>query len=147
MANNSLLESIRAQLQDPNTQNLLAQIAQLQSITGAGPLMGFGGGGQGTTPQGGGIFGPPQQGAPQRDFQGFYQEPVERPGQAPSTPNYGPQGTIFLGGSPFKPDFGPARLQNSLVFARDLLNSSSQFAESDMGRALADKLKNLFGGK
>ena len=64
----------------------------------------------------------------------------------PAAPTAAPQGVLFAGGSPYKPNFGPARLQNSLVAIRDLLTGSSQFANSPLGQALGAKLKGLFNG-
>ena len=128
---------------------LLAQLAQLLQSSGAGNLMQMGGGGQ--FPAGANAGQPQQPGAnlfaPPQRVPGIQNVPVGGPANPNLADSFGPRGTIFLGGSPFKPDFGPARLQNSLVFAKELLDSSQAFAQSDMGRALSEKLKGLFGSK
>lgn len=134
-------DALKGQLQDPDTQALLAQLAQLLSASGAGGMMGFGGGAQGGPQAGGNLFQQPNS-PPIGQV-----NPVGGPGEPPIADNYAPRGTIFLGGSPFKPNFGPARLQNSLVLMENLLNSSQKFSGSPMGQALGEKLKNLFGSK
>lgn len=70
---------------------------------------------------------------------GSWKQAVGGPGQ-PIGPSYAPQGVIFGGGSPFPVDPGPARLQNSLVGLRDLMNTP-------LGQDMIAKLKEKLGYK
>lgn len=91
-----------------------------------------------------GAGGMPQNYAAQKG--GIFQVPVGGPGQ-PLGPVGMPQGAIFGGGSPVPIDFGPARLQNTLVAVRDLINASEQFRQSDLGKQLGTKLNSWLGVK
>lgn len=66
-------------------------------------------------------------------------------GGPPLAHNFGPQGVLFGGGSPVPVPRDPARLQNTLVAIRDLINAGSQFRNSPLGAKLGEFLGG--GGK
>ena len=120
---------------DPQSQRFFQFLEKFMQSSGAGDLMSFGGENQGPNladPQAG-IN--PMLAGQAVNRPGVFQKPVS--GQL--APSYGPQGVIFGGGSPYPVDPGPARLQNTMVGLRDLLNSP-------LGQQAIAQLKKKFGG-
>jgi hypothetical protein len=79
-----------------------------------------------------------------------FTRPVGGPGEAIG-PMFGPRGTIFGGGSPVPVPYGPARLNNSLVAIRDLINAARMVKDSPLGQkafpAMRDKIMSVLGRK
>lgn len=128
MADTDELNQLREQIKAFETM-----LAGLASSTGAGAAMSVGGGGLGQpgqfpTPQ-------PNQAPSQTTNSGYFAGPVGGPNSPLIAPSYAPSGVIFGGGSPFPINPWPARINNSLVAIRDLMNTP-------LGQQLIEKLKN-----
>lgn len=140
MADSTELDDIRSQLKAFET--LLAGMA---SATGASSAMGVGGAPTMTGGVGGGFGGWLPQNQPQgtpantANNTGYFAGPVGGPNSPLIAPSYAPSGVIFGGGSPFPVNPWPARINNSLVGLRDLMNTP-------LGQQLIAKLKARFAG-